>query len=183
MAAVWTTFRLGQVCQASRLCSRLSRCDLRHCRGLGQSSQCLSRRTVDAWHCFPSVGAALQSLVEFGLYHWNQTPPKRPLCGRARHCLSCFDCCALAIDFSLQISGLAIYFAAMLAPIVTLSLRPPGKKRTLKEQSTRHFDHCLTMRSWLNIFEFEHIYVYLFELTNIELINWAFTTMCLNSTT
>lgn len=43
-----------------------------------------------------------------------------------------------AIDFSLQISGLAIYFAAMLAPIVTLSLRPPGKKRTLKEQSTRH---------------------------------------------
>lgn len=35
-----------------------------------------------------------------------------------------------AIDFSLQISGLAIFFAAMLGPIVTLSLRPPGNKRS-----------------------------------------------------
>lgn len=33
------------------------------------------------------------------------------------------------IDFSLQISGLAIFFAALLAPIVTLSLRPPGSRR------------------------------------------------------
>lgn len=42
-----------------------------------------------------------------------------------------------AIDFSLQISGLAIFFAAMLAPLVTLSLRPPGNGNAQRKAADR----------------------------------------------
>jgi hypothetical protein len=37
-----------------------------------------------------------------------------------------------ALDFSLQISGVSILYAALLAPIVTLCLRPPQKSMTMK---------------------------------------------------
>lgn len=37
-----------------------------------------------------------------------------------------------AFDFSLQISGMSVIFAAMLAPLVTISLNPPGKPSSVR---------------------------------------------------
>lgn len=37
-----------------------------------------------------------------------------------------------AFDFSLQISGMAVIFAALLAPLVTISLNPPGKSSSTR---------------------------------------------------
>lgn len=46
-----------------------------------------------------------------------------------------------AVDFSIQISGLAIFFAAMLAPIVTLCLRPAGNGHAHRRKHSHHHRH------------------------------------------